>query len=81
MYGFEAISEHNGWAISIVGVLIVFTGLVTLSLLIRLFPKIIEIIEGTGKPKSQSKNQKKVPFGLNTQWMIKLTKRSSNINT
>jgi len=59
MYGFEAISEHNGWAISIVGVLIVFTGLVTLSLLIRVFPKIIEIIEGTGKPKSQSKKSEK----------------------
>jgi len=53
MYGLEAISHHNGWAISIVGILIVFTGLVSLSLLIRVFPKIISLIEGDGKTKFQ----------------------------
>jgi len=53
MYGLEAISHHNGWAISIVGILIVFTGLVTLSMIIRVFPKIIAMIEGNGKSKAQ----------------------------
>jgi len=53
MYGLEAISHHNGWAISIVGILIVFTGLVTLSMIIRVFPKIIAMIEGNGKPTAQ----------------------------
>lgn len=51
MYGFEAISHHNGWAISVVGILIVFTGLVSLSLIIRIFPKIIALIEGNGNTK------------------------------
>jgi len=51
MYGLEAISHNNGWAISVVGILIVFTGLVTLSMLIRIFPKIIGMIEGTETPK------------------------------
>jgi len=55
MYGLEAISHNNGWAISVVGVIIVFTGLVTLSLVIRIFPKIIALIEGNGKQKSQPK--------------------------
>jgi len=53
MYGLEAISHNNGWAISVVGVLIVFTGLVTLSLVIRIFPKIIALIEGNGKTTSR----------------------------
>jgi len=62
MYGFEAISHHNGWAISVVGILIVFTGLVTLSLLIRVFPKIIARIEDNGKPNAQSSSpQKTIP--------------------
>jgi Na+-transporting methylmalonyl-CoA/oxaloacetate decarboxylase gamma subunit len=69
MYGLEAISHHNGWAISIMGILIVFTGLVTLSLLIRLFPKIIALIEGNGQStpqsmmpqKAQTQSQKQEP--------------------
>jgi len=60
MYGLEAISQNNGWAISIVGVFIVFTGLLSLSLIIRLFPKLIEIIEGDKKTEpSPSKELKK----------------------
>jgi len=58
MYGLEAISYHNGWAISIVGILIVFTGLVTLSMVIRIFPKIIAIIEENGKTKPHQKQIK-----------------------
>ena len=58
MYGFEAISHNNGWAISIVGVMIVFTGLLSLSLIIRLFPKIIAMIEGNNKAEPEKKQEK-----------------------
>jgi len=62
MYGFEAIAYHNGWAISFIGIMIVFTGLLTLSMVIRLFPKIIAMIEGNGEPKPEKKQTpKKTP--------------------
>ncbi len=32
MFGFEAISHHNGWAVAATGACIVFTGLATLTL-------------------------------------------------
>jgi len=70
MYGLEAISHHNGWAISVVGILIVFTGLVTLSLLIRIFPKIIAIIEGKG-------NNRKKPAMSNKTNALPATQRPS----
>ncbi|SMD06368.1 Oxaloacetate decarboxylase, gamma chain [Desulfocicer vacuolatum DSM 3385] len=43
MYGVEAISINNGWAISVVGVSIVFTGLMLLSLSISRLHKILNI--------------------------------------
>ncbi|MBL0731242.1 MAG: OadG family protein, partial [Desulfosarcina sp.] len=41
MYGFEAISAYNGWSMSIVGVLIVFSGLVILSITISQIHKVL----------------------------------------
>ena len=41
MYGLEAIAVNNGWAISVVGISIVFTGLVLLSLAISRIHKIL----------------------------------------
>jgi hypothetical protein len=41
LYGFEAISYHNGWNMALVGALIVFAGLVLLSTTIYIFPKIL----------------------------------------
>ena len=41
MYGLHAISTHNGWAMAIVGVLIVFSGLVVLSTAISQIHKIM----------------------------------------
>ncbi len=41
MYGLEAIAQHNGWAISILGVSIVFTGLVSLSLILSQLYKVL----------------------------------------
>ena len=43
MYGLEAIAKYNGWAISAVGVSIVFTGLVLLSLSISRIHKLLDL--------------------------------------
>ncbi len=43
MYGLDAISANNGWAISVVGVSIVFTGLVLLSLSISRIHKLLDL--------------------------------------
>lgn len=45
MYGFHAISTHNGWAMSIAGALIVFSGLVVLSAAISQIHKILQFFE------------------------------------
>lgn len=45
LYGLENISAHNGWAISLVGVSIVFIGLTLLSLSISQLHKILDIWE------------------------------------
>ena len=46
MYGFEAISTHNGWAMAITGALIVFSGLVVLSTVISQLHKVLNLFEG-----------------------------------
>ena len=51
MYGIEAINAHNGWAISAVGITIVFTGLVLLSLVISQFYKVLDLYENPQKIK------------------------------
>ena len=51
MYGIEAINANNGWAISIVGVTIVFTGLVVLSLVISQLHKVVDLYENPDKIK------------------------------
>jgi hypothetical protein len=45
LYGFHAISTHNGWAMSIAGALIVFSGLVVLSTAISQIHKILLFFE------------------------------------
>ena len=49
MYGLEAINANNGWAISIVGISIVFSGLVTLSLVISQLYKVLALWEDPSK--------------------------------
>jgi hypothetical protein len=46
--GLEAISAHNGWSIALVGISIVFTGLVLLSLTISQLYKVLDIWEKRG---------------------------------
>mgnify|MGYP000630282012 CR=1 FL=1 len=41
MLDFNAISEHNGWSISIVGITIVFSGLVALSIVVSQLHKML----------------------------------------
>lgn len=45
MYGLEAISYYNGWAMAFTGALIVFAGLVLLTTIIYIFPKILMLWE------------------------------------
>lgn len=42
MYGLEAIYAHNGWAISVLGISIVFTGLCALSFAIAQLHKLLD---------------------------------------
>jgi hypothetical protein len=61
MYGIEAVNAHNGWAISAVGIIIVFSGLVSLSLVISQLHKVLAMWEDPekfkalfrGKPKAE----------------------------
>ncbi|MFK5954404.1 MAG: OadG family protein [Desulfobacterium sp.] len=62
MYGLEAIAANNGWAISVVGVSIVFTGLMLLSLSISRIHKLLDIWDNRNniqifwkKPQERSK--------------------------
>ena len=60
MYGLEAITANNGWAISVVGITIVFCGLVTLSLVISQLHKVIAFYENPEKLKKIfARSQKK----------------------
>ncbi|NWH05222.1 OadG family protein [Desulfobacter latus] len=51
LYGLEAINAHNGWAISVVGVTIVFTGLISLSALISQLHKLVALYDNPEKIK------------------------------
>ncbi len=61
MYGIEAINANNGWAISVVGISIVFSGLVSLSLVISQLHKVLALYENPSKIKAlfQGKKEEK----------------------
>lgn len=52
MYGLDAINAHNGWAISVVGITIVFSGLVMLSFVISQLHKVLALWEDPSKIKA-----------------------------
>ena len=56
MYGFEAISAQNGWAMAIAGALIVMSGLAVLSLVIAQLHKIAAFLD-EGVKKRAAKRQ------------------------
>ena len=45
MYGLNAIAAHNGWAMAFAGAMIVFSGLIILSLAISQLHKIVKLLE------------------------------------
>ncbi len=45
MYGLEAISKYNGWAMAMAGAIIVFSGLVVLSAVISQLHKVLDFFE------------------------------------
>ena len=61
MYGLEAINAGNGWAISVVGVTVVFTGLVLLSLIISQLHKVLALWEDPSKLKQFFSRKKPEP--------------------
>ena len=61
LYGLENISAHNGWAISLVGVSIVFVGLTLLSLSISQLHKILDIWE-TKEKHTNNRDRTTVPL-------------------
>lgn len=59
MYGLEAISANNGWAMAAVGITIVFTGLVLLSFLISQLHKVLDLWENKDQILQKRKDEKK----------------------
>lgn len=53
MYGFEAISAHNGWAMAFAGALIVISGLVVLATVISQLHRVVAVLERSGKGRAK----------------------------
>lgn len=53
MYGLEAISAYNGWAMALAGAFIVLSGLSVLSIIISQFNKVVTILEYRAEKKKQ----------------------------
>ena len=53
MYGLEAISANNGWAMAITGPLIVMSGLIILSIIISQLHKLVAIFDKKAEPTSE----------------------------
>lgn len=60
MFGIEAINANNGWAISAVGISIVFSGLVVLSFVIAQLHKVLDLYENPRKIKGWFSPKKKL---------------------
>lgn len=58
MYGLEAISTHNGWAMAVAGIIIVFAGLVILSSTIAQFHKVLNFLDDRAASKNDKGLQK-----------------------
>ncbi|WP_020585517.1 OadG family protein [Desulfobacter curvatus] len=80
LYGFEAINVHNGWAISVVGITIVFTGLVALSVLISQLHKLVALYDNPGRIKKlfALKSESAVKASTPKKYMV-LTERQKQI--
>jgi hypothetical protein len=54
LYGFDAISANNGWAMAIAGALIVLTGLAVLSFVISQLHKVVALLEKEEKKRAET---------------------------
>ena len=52
MYGFQAITHYNGWAMAVAGALIVFSGLALLCIVISQLYKLVALWENRGREAS-----------------------------
>ena len=64
MYGLNAIGRANGWSMAILGISIVFIGLVTLSIIISQLHKILDLWDNNGW--MQRKSKKNVNLNTST---------------
>ena len=60
MYGLEAISANNGWAMAIIGPLIVMSGLIILSIIISQLHKLVAIFDKKAKQTTEPPTKSKV---------------------
>ena len=60
MYGLEAISAYNGWAMAIIGPLIVMSGLTILSIIISQLHKLVAIFDKKAKQTTEPPTKSKV---------------------
>ena len=60
MYGLEAISAHNGWAMAFAGALIVISGLVVLSAVISQLHRVAALLERSPKVDVAAETEKPV---------------------
>jgi hypothetical protein len=57
LFGFEAITAHNGWAMALVGALIVMSGLAVLSFVISQLHRIVDLLEYRKRNHEQTQNR------------------------
>jgi len=60
LYGLEAITAHNGWAMAVAGALIVVAGLTVLSFVISQLHKIAALLEKGAEKRSEKKQAAKL---------------------
>ena len=60
MYGLEAISANNGWAMAITGPLIVMSGLIILAIIISQLHKLVAIFDKKAKQTTEPPTKSKV---------------------
>jgi hypothetical protein len=60
LYGLEAISANNGWAMAIIGPLIVMSGLIILSIIISQLHKLVTIFDKKAKQTTEPPTKSKV---------------------
>jgi len=72
VYGLEAINASNGWAISVVGITVVFSGLVILSLVIAQLYKVLALWEDPSRIKAlfKAKQKKELPEELQEKQIV-----------